>query len=174
VLPDASAALPDSSAASAAKASAAPQNARPNVPTYAELAVGTTLPAKTIEVRRADLIRYAGASGDFNPIHWSDQRATSAGLSGVVAHGMLTMAYAARVVTDWVGDPGAIVDYGVRFIRPVIVSEPMNAAEPGAVLEISGVVAAKLADQQVQIDLTVTSAGHKVLGRPQLIVRLAS
>ena len=87
------------------------------------------LPAQTFQVTRADLVRYAGASGDFNPIHWSDRVATGVGLPGVIAHGMFTMALAGRAVTGWAGDPGAVVEFGVRFTRPVVVPDDDEGAE---------------------------------------------
>src|SRR5881409_2900435 len=99
--------------------------------------VGTELPAQTFPVTRADLIRYAGASGDLNVIHWNQRVAHEVGLPDVIAHGMFTMATAARVVTDWVGDPGAVVEYGVRFTRPVVVPDP-----EGAMLTVGGKVRA--------------------------------
>ena len=89
---------------------------------FADLAVGTALPKQTFPIERATLIRYAGASGDFNPIHWDERTATAVGLPDVIAHGMLTMAIAVRVVTDWLGDPGAVLDYKVRFTKPVVVA----------------------------------------------------
>jgi len=76
--------------------------------------VGTELPEQVFRITRADLVRYAGASGDFNPIHWSDRVATGVGLPGVIAHGMFTMALAARMVTAWTGDPAALVEYTGR------------------------------------------------------------
>ncbi|RBL84770.1 dehydratase, partial [Streptomyces cavourensis] len=82
---------------------------------YDEVEVGTELPAQSFPVTRATLVQYAGASGDFNPIHWNEKFAREVGLPDVIAHGMFTMAEAIRVVTDWAGDPGAVVDYGVRF-----------------------------------------------------------
>jgi hypothetical protein len=97
---------------------------------------GTELPPLSLRVTRADLVRYAGASGDFNPIHWNDRVATSVGLPGVIAHGMLTMALAGRLVTQWTGDPAAVRSYGVRFTRPVGVP----AGEEGARGELSGYV----------------------------------
>ena len=112
---------------------------------------------------------YAGASGDFNIIHWNERIATAVGLPNVIAHGMLTMASAGRVVTDWLGDPGALVEYGVRMTRPVIVPDD----DRGAVVEVSGVVGAKLDDGLVRIDLTATSEGQTVLGKAQAVVRLA-
>ena len=83
------------------------------------ITVGTVVPSQTFRVTRLDLVRYAGASGDFNLIHWNERFATSVGLPDVIAHGMFTMAEAARVVTDWIGDPGALEEYAVRFTRPV-------------------------------------------------------
>jgi acyl dehydratase len=112
---------------------------------------------------------YAGASGDFNPIHWNERIATSVGLPDVIAHGMLTMAEAVRVVTDWVGDPAAVVGYGVRMTRPVVVPDD----DTGAVIEVSAVVAEKRADGTVRVDLTATSGGVTVLGKAQAVVRLA-
>ncbi|MFF4649351.1 MaoC family dehydratase [Streptomyces sp. NPDC001380] len=136
---------------------------------YDEVEVGTELPARSFPVTRADLVRYAGASGDFNPIHWNERFAREVGLPDVIAHGMFTMAEAARVVTDWAGDPGAVVEYGVRFTRPVVV--PDDGA--GAVVEVSGKVAAKLDGRRVRVDLTATSAGQKVLGMSRAVVQLA-
>ena len=137
-------------------------------PRYDDVAVGDVLPSMTVPIRRVDLVRYAGASGDFNVIHWNERVATSVGLPDVIAHGMLTMAEAVRVVTDWVGDPGAVVDYGVRFTKPVVVPDD----DTGATLEVVAAVAAKLDDNQVRVDITATSAGAKVLGRAQAVVRL--
>ncbi|MBB1245354.1 MaoC family dehydratase [Streptomyces durbertensis] len=140
-------------------------------PAYADVEVGTQLPPQSFPVRRETLVRYAGASGDFNPIHWNERFAREVGLPDVIAHGMFTMAQAVRVVTDWVGDPGAVVDYGVRFTKPVVVPDD----GVGALVEVSGKVAAKLDDthRTVRVDLTATSAGQKVLGRAQAVVRLA-
>ncbi|WAX81874.1 MaoC family dehydratase [Streptomyces sp. KMM 9044] len=135
----------------------------------ADVEVGTELPARTFPVTRATLVRYAGASGDFNPIHWNERFAKEVGLPDVIAHGMFTMAEAIRVVTDWVGDPGAVVEYGVRFTRPVVVPDD----DRGATIEVSGKVAAKLDDHTVRVDLTAASAGQKVLGMSRAVVRLA-
>jgi len=131
--------------------------------------VGLELPAQTFQVRRLDLVRYAGASGDFNVIHWNERIATSVGLPNVIAHGMFTMAIAARVVTDWVGDPGAVVDYGVRFTRPV----PVPDDDEGATVEVTGSVGALLEDKRVRVDLKAVHAGVTVLGRAQAVVQLA-
>src|SRR5437763_14989986 len=106
---------------------------------FDEVAVGEELPATSFPLTRLDLVRYAGASGDFNVIHWNQRIATSVGLPDVIAHGMLTMGTAARLVTDWAGDPGAVVHYGVRFTRPVVVPDDDRGAE----LEVSGGVSAK-------------------------------
>ena len=134
---------------------------------YGDVEVGTELPAQSFPVDRATLVRYAGASGDFNPIHWNEKFAKEVGLPDVIAHGMFTMAEAIRVVTDWTGDPGAVVEYGVRFTRPVVVPND----DQGAVIEVSGKVAAKLDDNTVRVDLTATSGGQKVLGRSRAVVR---
>ena len=91
--------------------------------TAAALGPGDTLPALSIRLTRADLVRYAGASGDFNPIHWNERFAVGVGLPNVIAHGMLTMALAGRLVTHWIGDPGAVVGYAARFTRPVVVPD---------------------------------------------------
>jgi acyl dehydratase len=139
------------------------------IPAYDDIAVGLELPAQTFQVRRLDLIRYAGASLDFNVIHWNERIATSVGLTNVIAHGMFTMAIAVRVVTDWVGDPGAVVDYGVRFTRPV----PVPDDDEGATLEVTGSVGALLEDKRVRVDLKAVHAGVTVLGRAQAIVQLA-
>lgn len=136
---------------------------------YADVEVGTELPAQDFPVTRATLVQYAGASGDFNPIHWNEKFAKEVGLPDVIAHGMFTMAEAIRVVTDWVGDPGAVVEYGVRFTRPVVVPND----DQGATVEVSGKVAAKLDDNTVRVDLLVKSAGQKVLGMSRAVVRLA-
>jgi acyl dehydratase len=131
-----------------------------------DVQVGDELPAQSFRVQRADLVRYAGASGDFNPIHWNERAATSVGLPNVIAHGMYTMAVVVRVVTDWVGDPGAVVEYGVRFTRPVVVPDP-----EGAVLEVVGTVAAKEDDGTVRVDLTATVDGQTVLAKARAVVR---
>ncbi|GGY25907.1 MaoC family dehydratase [Streptomyces omiyaensis] len=136
---------------------------------YDEVEVGTELPAQAFPVTRATLVQYAGASGDFNPIHWNEKFAVEVGLPDVIAHGMFTMAEAIRVVTDWTGDPAAVVEYGVRFTKPVVV--PNDGT--GAVIEVSAKVAAKLDDGLVRVDLTATSEGRKVLGMSRAVVRLA-
>ncbi|GAA3764075.1 acyl dehydratase [Spinactinospora alkalitolerans] len=136
---------------------------------YADVEVGTELPEQTYPVRRLDLVRYAGASGDFNEIHWNERVAKSVGLPDVIAHGMFTMAEAGRLVTDWVGDPGAVVEYGVRFSAPVVVPDDDNGAE----IVVSGAVSEKRDDNQVVVAITARSGGAKVLARSSAVVRLA-
>ena len=136
---------------------------------YDDVEVGTELPAQTFPVTRAALVQYAGASGDFNPIHWNEKFAKEVGLPDVIAHGMFTMAEAIRVVTDWTGDPGAVAEYGVRFTKPVVVPND----DQGATVEVSARVAAKLDDNTVRVDLVAMSAGQKVLGMSRAVVRLA-
>ena len=135
----------------------------------ADVEVGLQLPVQTSRVTRADLVRYAGASGDFNVIHWNERVATEVGLPGVIAHGMLTAGLAARAVTDWAGDPGAVVEYSVRFSRPVVVPDDDRGAE----VVVAGRVAAILDDDRVRVDLTVTCGGEKVLSLARAVVQLA-
>jgi acyl dehydratase len=129
--------------------------------------VGERLPERTFRVTRADLIRYAGASGDFNPIHWSDRIATSVGLPGVIAHGMYTMALAGQALSEWVGDPGAIVEYGVRFTKPVAVPDD----DEGVEVTVAGLVKGRTEDGYTQIEITTTCNGEKVLGQARALVR---
>jgi acyl dehydratase len=136
---------------------------------FDDVEVGTELPAQRFPIQRVNLIRYAGASGDFNVIHWNERVAKAVGLPNVIAHGMFTMAEAGRVVTDWAGDPGAVVEYGVRFTKPVAVPDD----DQGALVEVSGTVAKKLDDRRVRVDLTATSEGEKVLAKASAIVQLA-
>lgn len=121
---------------------------------------GTELPPLEVRVTRADLVRYAAASGDLNPIHWSDRVAAGVGLPGVIAHGMLTMALAGRLVTAWAGDPSAVRSLGVRFTRPVVVPDD----DAGALLELSGTVTA-VADGVATVAVTARFDGRTVLGR---------
>jgi acyl dehydratase len=136
--------------------------------THADVEVGTELPSRSFPLQRVNLVMYAGASGDFNVIHWNERVARSVGLPDVIAHGMLSMATAGRVLTDWVGDPGAVVEYGVRFTRPVVVPDDGR----GALLEVSAKVIEKRDDGTVVVELTATSAGTKVLGQAKAVVRL--
>ena len=137
-------------------------------PSYDSVSVGDELPALSIHVSRSDLVRYAGASGDFNPIHWNERFATSVGLPDVIAHGMFTMGQAVRVVTEWTGDPAAVIGYGVRFSKPVVVSD-----DTGAEIEVSGVVTAKDDDDRtVVVTLSARSGDDKVLTQARATVRL--
>lgn len=137
-------------------------------PELSSLAVGDVVGTRTAQVDRARLVRYAGASGDHNPIHWNDRFATEVGLPGVIAHGMWTMGAAAVLVTEWAGDPAAVVDYQVRFTRPIPVPDPGEVA-----VEVQGVVGAVDPEAgTVRIDLTVAVDGARVLGKAQAVVRL--
>ena len=136
---------------------------------YDEVEVGTALPAKIFPIQRQNLVMYAGASGDFNVIHWNERIAVAVGLPNVIAHGMFTMAEASRVLTDWVGDPGAVLEYGVRFTKPVVVPDD----DKGAELQVSGVVTGKLDDRRVSVELTARSGTDKVLGRARAVLQLA-
>lgn len=132
------------------------------------LELGQVIGSKEFLLTRDSLVRYAGASGDFNPIHYRDDFAKSVGLDGVLAHGMLTMGVAVQVVADWIQDPGKIVDYGVRFTKPVFVD-----AKDGAVVVITGKVGnIDTETNQVRIDLSVVFNETSVLGKAQAVVRL--
>jgi acyl dehydratase len=135
---------------------------------WADVEVGTELPSLSVNLQRVNLVMYAGASGDFNPIHWNQRFARAVGLPDVIAHGMLTMATAGRVVTDWVGDPGAVVEYGVRFTRPVVVPDD----DRGATVEITAAVGEKREDNLVRVDITARFDDQTVLGKAQAVVRL--
>ncbi len=121
---------------------------------------------QSYRVRRADLVRYAGASGDFNPIHWSDRVATSVGLPGVIAHGMYTLALAGRALTTWVEDPARVVTFGARFTKPV----PVPDDDEGTTVDVAGLVES-VEDDTATIELTVTNDGRKVLGVSKAVVR---
>ncbi|GAB3963864.1 MaoC family dehydratase [Plantactinospora veratri] len=125
------------------------------------------LAPRTFRITRADLVRYAGASGDFNPIHWSDRFATKVGLPGVIAHGMFTMALVGRAVTDWAGAPDAVVEYSVRFTRPVVVPDD----DQGTEIEVSAAVRGEPEDGLTRLDLTATCQGEKVLAQARAVIR---
>ena len=135
---------------------------------YADVVPGTELPPVTYPVTRLSLVKYCGASGDFNVIHWNERIARSVGLPDVIAHGMFTMAQAGRYVTDWAGDAGAMVEFGVRFSAPVVVPDD----EVGATIEVSGTVEDKLDGNRVVLGLTARSGEAKVLTRARAVVRL--
>ena len=143
-------------------------------PVFSDLAVGQDIGSRSITVSRQDLVKYAGASGDFNPIHWNEAFATGVGLPGVIAHGMFTMGSAVQLVTDWAGDPAAVVDFQTRFTKPVLVTDTTGTDEPGAVIEVSGAIGALDAEAgTARVDLTVVFSGQKVLMKAQAVVRLA-
>ena len=150
---------------------------------FEDLEKGQDIGLRTVELSRASLVRYAGASGDFNPIHWNERFAQSVGLSGVIAHGMLTMGTAVQLVSDWVGDPGAIVDYQTRFTKPVPVADAPGGENPDTptnALTISGKVGVLNEEERTaRIDLTVTARDEegkeqKVLMKSQAVVRLSA
>jgi len=125
------------------------------------------LPKKTFRVTRAHLVRYAGASGDFNPIHWSDRIATKVGLPGVIAHGMFTMGLVGRAVTEWAGRPDAVVDINVRFTRPVVVPDD----DAGTEIEVTAVVKGTTEEGHTRLDLTATCNGEKVLAQARATIK---
>jgi len=135
---------------------------------FADVAVGAELPAVSYPVNRLSLVKYCGASGDFNVIHWNERIARSVGLPNVIAHGMFTMAQAGRYVTDWAGDAGAVVEFGVRFSAMVVVPDD----DTGAAIEVSGTVEEKLDGNLVTVALTARSGDAKVLTRARAVVRL--
>lgn len=150
---------------------------------FEDLEKGQEIGSLAVDLSRASLVRYAGASGDFNPIHWNERFAQSVGLSGVIAHGMLTMGTAVQLVSDWVGDPGAIVDYQTRFTKPVPVADAPGGENPDTptnTLTISGKVGALNEEERTaRIDLTVTARDEegkeqKVLMKSQAVVRLSA
>jgi acyl dehydratase len=134
-----------------------------------QVTVGQTLPPLTVRFNRASLVRYAGASGDFNPIHFSEHYAAKVGLPGVVAHGMLTMASALRVVTDWVGDPAKVTSYFVRFARPVVVPDD----EDGVEVNFTGTVTA-VDGSSIAIAIDASCGGQKVLAAARAEVDLGN
>jgi acyl dehydratase len=131
--------------------------------------IGERLVPQTFRVTRADLVRYAGASGDFNPIHWSDRVATKVGLPGVIAHGMYTMALAGQAVLTWTGDPAAVIEYGVRFTKPVVVPDD----DEGTEVTVSAVVKGFTDQGHAQLDITAMCGSDKVLGQARAVVRRA-
>jgi acyl dehydratase len=127
---------------------------------------GDVLPEQRYTVTRADLVRYAGASGDFNPIHWSDRVATSVGLPGVIAHGMYTLALTARALDTWAGGPGRVVELGCKFTKPVVVPDD----DTGVEVVVRGTVK-DVTDAGVSVSLEVTCGDEKVLGMPRAVLR---
>ena len=145
-------------------------------PVLTELEVGQEVLNRTIPISRADLVRYAGASGDYNTIHWNERFAKEVGLPNVIAHGMLTMALAVGPITQWAGNPGAVIDYRTRFTKPVVVPDAENGSpeQPTAELAVTATVGAVDEDNgTVRLDVNVTAEDTSVLGRTQVKVRLA-
>jgi acyl dehydratase len=135
---------------------------------FADVEPGTELAPVTYPVTRLSLVKYCGASGDFNVIHWNERIARSVGLPDVIAHGMFTMAEAGRYVTDWAGPQAMVTEFGVRFSSPVVVPDDDSGAE----IEVSGKVEEKLDGNRVVLVLTARSGGTKVLTRARAVVRL--
>jgi len=135
---------------------------------YADVEVGAEIPAVSYPATRLSLVKYCGASGDFNVIHWNERIARSVGLPDVIAHGMFTMAQAGRFVTDWAGPGATVTEFGVRFSAPVVVPDD----DAGAQIEVTGKVEEKLGDNRVALALTARSAGTKVLARARAVVKL--
>lgn len=136
---------------------------------FAGVSVGDALPAETLRFDRAALVAYTAASRDFNAIHLSDRVATEVGLPGVIAHGMLTMGAASRVLTAWAGDPTAVVAYSTRFTRPVVVPDPGSVS-----VEVTGAVrSTDPGTRRVVVDLTVTCDGATVLTKTRATLALA-
>jgi len=136
---------------------------------YDDVEVGFPLPEKSFSLARINLTMYAGASGDFNPIHWNERTAKVVGLPNVIAHGMLTMAEAGRVLTDWVGDPSAVIEYAVRFSKPVVVPDD----DTGTRLTVGAEVTDKHDDGTVSVALTATVDGTNVLAHAHARIKLA-
>ena len=132
-----------------------------------QIAVGDQLPTLELRLKRPDVVRYSGASTDFNPIHYSDRTAQAIGLPGVVVHGMWTMGAALRIVTEWIGDPARVSSYFVRFVNPV----PVPDDDDGAVVQVSARVTA-VTEDSATIAIEATHDGDKVLGAAKAEIRL--
>lgn len=132
-----------------------------------DLQVGQVIAQKSYEITRDSLVRYAGASGDFNPIHYRDDIAVSVGLPGVLAHGMLTMGLSVQPVVDWVGDSAKIVDYGVRFTKPVVVPKDT----PAEISVVATIAAIDSESNKARVDLSSSFDGQTVLGKAQVWVQ---
>jgi acyl dehydratase len=144
-------------------------SARSNRINYADVEVGQEIPPLNVAVQRLNLVMYAGASGDFNFIHWNERIAKAVGLPDVIAHGMYTMAQAARLLTSWTGDPGSVVEIGVRFSRPLVVPDD----DKGALLELAGRIEEKLDGNRVKVALSARVADQGVLSGASAVVQLA-
>ena len=143
---------------------------------FDSLEKGQVIGSHTVQVNRADLVRYAGASGDFNPIHWNERFAEEVELPSVIAHGMFTMGSVIDLVSQWVGNPGAIIDYQTRFTKPVVVEDPEGtnpSDHEGTTISVEGKVGALDAEARTaRIDLAVSADGAKVLLKCQAVVQL--
>jgi acyl dehydratase len=139
-------------------------------PAFGSVTVGDALPSLSYSVTRKQLVKYAGAAGDFNAIHWNSRVARDVGLPDVIAHGMFTMASAGRIVTDWVGDPGLVTQFEVRFTRPVVVPDD----DEGAQVELTAVIGALDTDAgTARVDITAKFNGQTVLGKARATVALS-
>lgn len=135
-----------------------------------DVSIGLELPEREFRITRADLVRYAGASGDFNVIHWNERVAKDVGLPNVIAHGMFTMGLAARIVTEWIDNPAAVIEYSCRFTRPV----PVPDDEVGAKLVVNAKVAEISEDSRVTFSITATCDSTAVLGKARIVASLGS
>jgi acyl dehydratase len=143
-------------------------NAALSLPSLGDVEIGHELPSRTIHISRASLVQYTGASLDRNRIHWDERFARSVGLPDVIAHGMFTMGTAVNIVSDWVGDAGRVLEYGVRFTKPVVVPY-----EGGADVEVTGkVTAVDTQTRRATVELRVTCGADRVLGRALAVVAL--
>lgn len=145
-------------------------------PVLTQLEVGQKVLNRVIPISRADLVRYAGASGDYNTIHWNERFAKEVGLPNVIAHGMLTMALAVGPITQWAGNPGAVIDYRTRFTKPVVVPDAENGSPEQPTVELAVTATVGSVDEDngtVRLDVNVTAEDTSVLGRTQVKVRLA-
>lgn len=136
---------------------------------YADVEVGQEIGPVEYPVRRLDLVKYCGASGDFNVLHWNERKARQAGLPDVIAHGMFTMGRSVRLVTDWLDDPGAVVDYEVRFAQPVVVPD----TDEGVALRVRGVVEDMWDGDRVAVALSVSAGGSEVLSVARVVARVS-
>lgn len=134
--------------------------------------VGTVLPPLTVRLTRADLVRYAGASTDFNPIHYSEHYAAQVGLPGVIAHGLLTMGTALRLVTDWAGDPARVRSYFVRFTKPVVVPDDEVGVEVEFTATVSTLELSEAGGRVATVSIEAVCDGQRVLGAARAEVAL--
>ncbi len=139
------------------------------VNSISQVHVGFELPPQEFVFTRADLIRYAGASGDFNIIHWNERVAREVGMPTVIVHGMLTMGTVIRIVTDWLGDPGKVIEYSARFTRPI----PVPDTDEGASIKVTAKVTELLKNNQAVISISAIHNELTVLAKTTAIVQLA-